>query len=280
MASVGVRSASLPSSNLVTRVTHDPSNYGHESEPKLGEGTLLEHPPSKAEASRSLNEQIGDLRQRLPLGEVAYIDDHVIRFNETLDRFFDSFAAAQGQKVLCLGGKSHFESWLSDYFAFEMTVYSADLRLPLDLDSDQYALVLMLEVIEHLYDVPQEAAFADEFSFSGMNACLGEVARVLRPDGELCLTTPNFVSADAIGQACLGLSPMQYTPHVRELTPRDLRGLCSAASLKVVELTTAFVWNPVAGVDREVILRMLSENRFNTEDRGDDMFLVCRLDEA
>jgi SAM-dependent methyltransferase len=214
------------------------------------------------------------LTSELNPDEAGYVQDHRVRYTETLRRFWRAFDASRGGKVLCLGGKSHFELWLGSHFGFELEVYGTDLRLPFSLAPRTFDLVLMLEVIEHLYDVPSRDTFSDEFHFTGMHSCLSESYRVLASGGFLCLSTPNIVSLDAIGQACLGLTPFQYTPHVRELTPSEVRNFLGDAGFAVVACDTAFVWNPVSGVDRLSLLNMLSAAGFDTSDRGDDIFAL------
>jgi SAM-dependent methyltransferase len=82
----------------------------------------------------------------------------------------------------------------------------------LPLEDASVDAVVNFQVIEHLWDQPQ---------------FLREVARILRPGGELAISTPNRVT----------FSPGRDTPlnpfHTRELSPAELHGLLVGAGLRV-----------------------------------------------
>ena len=85
----------------------------------------------------------------------------------------------------------------------------ADLSA-LPLPAASVDLIVSLQVIEHLPDVPRY---------------LSELRRVLRPGGELVLTTPNRLTFTPEGAP---LNPF----HVREFSPDELRSELTAAGLR------------------------------------------------
>jgi 2-polyprenyl-3-methyl-5-hydroxy-6-metoxy-1,4-benzoquinol methylase len=94
-------------------------------------------------------------------------------------------------------------------------VRMADIgEAPLPWDDGAFDAVVAGEVIEHVLDT---------------DLLLGEVARVLRPNGLLVITTPNLVSLENRIRLLLGRYPMWMdhrvvgTGHVRYYTPRILR---------------------------------------------------------
>jgi SAM-dependent methyltransferase len=86
---------------------------------------------------------------------------------------------------------------------------------PLPLPDNAFDLVLCAETIEHVRDV---------------GLLLSEVRRVLRPGGELALTTP------AHGRAIFERHYDPRSPHLRFLTRRSLRALLDDLGFDVREL--------------------------------------------
>ncbi|HEY6395036.1 MAG TPA: class I SAM-dependent methyltransferase, partial [Candidatus Binataceae bacterium] len=72
---------------------------------------------------------------------------------------------ARGWRVISTEFHPHEPGWVA-----------ADLTSPLPFRSEKFDVVLMLEVIEHLPDIPH---------------ALREIARVLKPGGAAIITTPN-----------------------------------------------------------------------------------------
>ncbi|ADG79516.1 Methyltransferase type 11 OS=Tsukamurella paurometabola (strain ATCC 8368 / DSM / CCUG 35730/ CIP 100753 / JCM 10117 / KCTC 9821 / NBRC 16120 / NCIMB 702349/ NCTC 13040) OX=521096 GN=Tpau_2918 PE=4 SV=1 [Tsukamurella paurometabola] len=99
----------------------------------------------------------------------------------------------------------------------------------LPLDDASVDAVVNFQVIEHLWDQPQ---------------FLREVARVLRPGGELVISTPNRVT----------FSPGRDTPlnpfHTRELNSDELTELLEGAGLEVTEKLGVYHGARLAELDR------------------------------
>ena len=87
-------------------------------------------------------------------------------------------------------------------------------RAPLPWADGAFDAVVAAEIIEHVIDTDH---------------VLGEIARVLRPDGAFVITTPNLASLENRVRLLLGRYPMwmdvgiEGTGHLRYYTPRMLR---------------------------------------------------------
>jgi ubiquinone/menaquinone biosynthesis C-methylase UbiE len=96
---------------------------------------------------------------------------------------------------------------------------------PLPADDNSFDLVLCAETIEHVRDV---------------QLLLSEARRVLRPGGELAITTPAHGRLTALRLALTGwergFDPL--SPHLRFLSARSLRGLLDEMGFAVASLQT------------------------------------------
>ncbi|HEU0024543.1 MAG TPA: class I SAM-dependent methyltransferase [Thermoleophilaceae bacterium] len=94
---------------------------------------------------------------------------------------------------------------------------------PLPFDDSSFDLVLCAETLEHVRDV---------------QLLLSEVRRVLRPAGELALTTPAHGRATGLQIAAAGFERRfdPLSPHLRFLTRRSLRALLDGTGFDVRSL--------------------------------------------
>jgi SAM-dependent methyltransferase len=94
---------------------------------------------------------------------------------------------------------------------------------PLPFADSSFDLVLCVETVEHVRDV---------------QLLVSEVRRVLRPGGELALTTPAHGRLTGLAIAMRGLGPEfdPRSPHLRFLSARSLRGLLGDGGFDVRSL--------------------------------------------
>ena len=151
----------------------------------------------------------------------------------------------QTLKVLQVGGHSDFDVKLRHVFAglTDLDRTWGDLRTERYGADDRYDLVISMEVVEHLHDVPNPAdPFPDVVSESGAKWHHDQCFRALRPDGILFLTTPNATSMANIWQMFIEKMPMFYRPHFREYPALDMLEQLKTAGFEVDRFGTANVW--------------------------------------
>ncbi len=209
---------------------------------------------------------------------LAALDDHedskdAIRFHKT--RFEKSLIwiasmDPAGKRVLELGSESVTTRLIRGFFP-TCTLQTTDFefRRPFPLEDSTFDLVICMEVIEHVFDLE----ILQATTFSGVNHVLQEIYRILRPGGQLFLTTPNASSTWIIQRALLNQPPLAYEHHFREFTFQEINSLVESAGLEIVEAKAEQVW---AFWDFEHITDFMSSNGYSLENRGDDTFLVAR----
>lgn len=106
---------------------------------------------------------------------------------------------------------------------------SDDLEKPFKVKSGSFNLCLALEIIEHLYDT-------DHF--------LGQIHRVLKPDGYLILSTPNLASLTNRFRLTFGHYPqyLEYSSegagHIHLYTPAAFKKQLSLHHFKILKFTS------------------------------------------
>lgn len=104
-------------------------------------------------------------------------------------------------------------------------------RVP--FDDASFDVVTSIEVIEHIH--PYAAAKA-----------LGEMRRILKPDGRIIITTPNYRSLWPLIEVALEkLSPVKYhEQHISKFTPNSFVKFIESCGFEVVKLNTIFTIAP------------------------------------
>jgi predicted SAM-dependent methyltransferase len=152
-----------------------------------------------------------------------------------------------------------------------------DLRDRWEFSDDFADVIVSTEVLEHLSDPPE--GVQDSFQRTGLLAMLKECYRVIKPGGCLFATTPNAASVWHLESVLDGTPPWYYHLHVREYTIPELSGILGDVGF-TVERCQALHCLPVdenrAAVDHTRAFSILLEHGFDTDNRGDDIFLVAR----
>lgn len=211
------------------------------------------------------------------LSKTEYDDVHFVRFLETSKRLA-TFINAE-TRILEVGSKSRISEFFENELGVTVSVYESDLRFPWKIACQNYDLVLMLEVLEHINDRLEATAPVGEiatFCFNGAINSLSEAYRCLSRGGSLIITTPNATSLDSIGRLLIGRHPFQYEPHVREYAPRDVLKLAKLVGFKPVEWSTFFAWNALPGIDRARVDDLISRYGSDQANRGDDAFYAFK----
>jgi predicted SAM-dependent methyltransferase len=162
---------------------------------------------------------------------------------------------APGEQQDSLRVDSTAQSWV------ELDLESEALPVP----SESANVVLLLEVVEHLYRDPMFV--------------LSEINRVLVPGGQLVISTPNLASWRSLAGLLTHYSPYtygKYAPnhprnrHVHEYVPRDLVHLLGAAGFDS-QVTTEDVYHSGSSTK---VMTLLQELGLPTGLRGDTIFAV------
>jgi glycosyltransferase involved in cell wall biosynthesis/SAM-dependent methyltransferase len=140
---------------------------------------------------------------------------------------------------------------------------------PLPFGNNMFDVVLGLEILEHLAINPL--------------FFMQEIARVLKPDGRLILSTPNIASHRGVAKILRNEAPYSfglfvptggvYGRHNREYTADEVERLGKAAGFETERLITSDVYDEF--VDAEA-LRLLIERMDPLEFRGETIFYVAR----
>ena len=213
-----------------------------------------------------------------------YLTVHVKRFEKIFDAINAVVVESEGraQSVLDIGTHAAYHPQLKSIFgenvefigSFDETYntfpiskfHSIDVqKSPLPFADHTFDVVLMLEVVEHLYNDPMYV--------------LSEVNRVLKVGGALILCTPNVNSWQSLLKMLTGEHPYRfgYTPgdfpHVHEFTVSEIREVLKAAGFHPARVYTENVYGEIDYTYLPLLMRRL---RFESSDRGDTIFASAR----
>jgi SAM-dependent methyltransferase len=136
-----------------------------------------------------------------------------------------------------------------------------------------FDLVIAAEIIEHL-------------TYDPMHLLL-EARRVLSDSGFLLVTTPNVGSITSVAKTLDGHDNPQIfflyklplpnvepeIGHVREYTAYELGEVVNAAGFEIIQLFTTFIEKYAS---HQPLLRLLAENGYSTENRGEQSWCLAR----
>lgn len=201
---------------------------------------------------------------------------HVRRYVESLEVVKRLYT---GGPLVDIGGESPFTAFLREMYGPSVcSTGTVDLRTCEQLpgcEDTTVAFVTCLEVIEHLKD----AAGDDREVWTGgaVRHVLQLIYRALQPGGLLFLTTPNVTGWIALLNVIRRQHPFTWSPHPRELAPRDVRALLEESGFKIREWETRAVWDRHGAMDRTIddVARALLSLGFSATDREDCLFVVA-----
>jgi glycosyltransferase involved in cell wall biosynthesis/SAM-dependent methyltransferase len=157
-------------------------------------------------------------------------------------------------------------------FACEIDLFNAELD-PFPYLNEHFKTVLCCELLEHLPTDPMHM--------------MGEINRILKPGGNLVLTTPNIASLRSIAAVLQGFHPQLFSTylrpqegdkdarHHREYTPLEIRQLLENSGFEVTLLETGpfrdepkpeFGW----------VEHLLDRYILSKENRGEGIYAVGR----
>jgi hypothetical protein len=149
-----------------------------------------------------------------------------------------------------------------------------DLRIDWGLPENSADLIVCMEVVEHLSDLPE--GFQDSFRMTGVKSMLDLAFRTLHRGGIVFITTPNAGSWLSIYNILMGSSPMFFEMHIHEYTLEKLIELVKEKGFSLLKVETVFCYTVTSGLDYRLINQFLTEYGFDVNNRGDGIFLLAR----
>ncbi|RUQ75268.1 methyltransferase domain-containing protein [Azospirillum doebereinerae] len=205
----------------------------------------------------------------------AAFSDQRVRYLKTWDLI---------ARNLDLSGKTVAEtghlSGLSEYYRSvgqPVAAIDGDFRYRMDAEDASADILFSFEVFEHIKD--QDHKHFDDlvlFNFTGVRAFAAEMHRVLRPGGQLVLTTPNACSLINAFKLCNNEPPWLYWPHVREYSSKEVIEICGNAGFVLEFFDTMYAFHYLAPDFEHDLHKYIGSTGASIDHRGDDMFFVFR----
>lgn len=174
-----------------------------------------------------------------------------------------------------VGWPTHFSRVLTKLYPNVRIIYSSsDIRYAFQLDIPKVDVVLCMEVMEHLSDIPSnDIGITSTFTESGMDGFLQNLKQYLDENTLIFITTPCIVNLLA------GVHPFAYKPHHREMTPMDVKRILEKNGYNVLHLETKNVWNHHGLSSRyiQMVQQVIKQFGFSRELREDDIFALAKL---
>lgn len=208
---------------------------------------------------------------------------HAPRFVQSLCYLTEN---TKHERVLELGGEGPFTALMKKYWpdTHIQSTGGLDIRAPKfwlrwGTSKPQFDTILLMEVIEHLHDLPTEDYERRAmWTGSGQIQCLQTCYDLLEPGGTLFITTPNPCGYYPIFRAINGYAPRTYDPHVRELSKSEIISLLTKVKLVVKDHGEWNMWGH-GSMTLEQIERMKKTIRAEIGDtyieRGDDLYVLA-----
>ena len=209
----------------------------------------------------------------------GYINTHKKRFKASIQYLVANEILKDGMRVLNIGACDYWrEIFCSVKQDIDYTEFTGDIRLP--VDSNNYDLVLCMEVIEHLKDLesPVGSPEFDEFNGSGIKGMLKNCKELLTPGGHLFISTPNTHCYRTMFNWVMGNDLFTYSPHPRELSWAYMKGVIKR-HFDIVHTECFSNWNCHNTPEpfMKAMEKWLLERGFSIQDRDKgNRFILCR----
>lgn len=219
------------------------------------------------------------------MAEQEYDKVHGKRFAVSLQAIRNLWQPTKEMRVIEIGWPGSFSALFTD--AFGILPESTNFHLSYEnrwkyLPSDEYDLVICMEILEHLndpiepdWDLDRCATFKEE----GARTLLRECYRIIKPGGHFFLTTPNIASWHGIGLILAGASPMSYGPHTREYSFNYIiQNLLPPERYKIIRAWTEDVYSeihPESEMRRMTDTKNMLQHRVDSRNRGETTFVWC-----
>ncbi len=208
-----------------------------------------------------------------------YIQFHAKRYAESL-KYIEPLLPSV-TKALELGEPGPFTYLVEHFFSgISIDYVNEDLRYFISKDSNQYDLILNMEVIEHIKD--QKESILTEVDFSGLKQFIRECHRVLKPGGKMFVTTPNAGSYNNLNLLFNHEPGWMWRNHFREFQPKELSNFLAEGGFTITQLSTLCVWPQRNDHRYTQIIKLLDSLKkrmgFSSSRqflRGDEIFLIC-----
>ncbi len=218
--------------------------------------------------------------------ELEIFKYHWVRFAVSIG-LLDQYYGNKEMRVLELGGFDASTKLISNYFPkWKISNYSEDLRKSdWNIKSNEFDLILNMEVVEHLTDQYVEKTdnpeycydYNGKFIYSGVINCLLESNRVLKENGRMFLSTPNGLSYLNMHKMLIGDPSHQWLNHIREYSIDELTDLFAKTGLKVNNLECVEVL--CADWDFSYIDKVLELTNAKKENRWSNLFFDIEIKE-
>lgn len=193
---------------------------------------------------------------------LKYCLNHLKRFRESLTYLREkSFEPGNCYEVGAFGFFTHLLERAYPYGNF--CPVQGDIRARLPFADESLDSIICMEVFEHISEPRGDIRFQG----IGVFLALMEMHRILKPGGKLFLTTPNAGSLAAINRIVYKRHPFLWPEHVREYTPREMRGLLTPFFKKVAVDTIEVTDTYKTYIAKEFV--------HDTSDMGENIFAFC-----
>jgi SAM-dependent methyltransferase len=195
-------------------------------------------------------------------------------------RFFHSWellAASDwnDREVLDIGGIGPISDYLTRFGGARSSLTTTDLRYPIPFSADGFDLVICTEVIEHIKDRDSQVIEDLEiFNGSGARFLLSEIHRVLKPGGQLLLTTPNACSMATLFKWVKRQPPLFDPAHVREYTVAEIDTMLISAGFRREDLVTLNSWVSIETAEASALRAILEAQSFDLTGREDNIYAL------